>query len=102
MATSAGRREWRVVWRACRPLPLSLPGRGTPVIATRICSVLALSDIFLGPTFPNTPLWIGITNRLLCLTAIWGPVAYFLQYRKNEEALRKAHSAPEAGWRMYA
>lgn len=76
-------------------LSLSLPGRSTPVIAASICSVLAISDIFLGPTFPNVPLWIGISNRLLCLTAIWGPVAYFLQHRRNEETLRKAHGELE-------
>ena len=65
-------------------LSLSLPGRNTPLIAASICSVLAISDIFLGPTFPDVPLWIGVSNRLLCLTAIWGPVAYFVQHRKNE------------------
>ncbi|MCS6297872.1 MAG: hypothetical protein H8K09_16685 [Nitrospira sp.] len=37
-----------------------------------------------------------MTNRLLCLTAIWGPVVYFLQHRKNEETLRKAHGELEA------
>jgi signal transduction histidine kinase len=36
-----------------------------------------------------------VSNRLLCLTAIWGPVAYFLQHRKNEEALRRAHGELE-------
>jgi signal transduction histidine kinase len=77
-------------------LSLSLPGRSTPVIAASICSVLAISDIFLGPTLPNVPLWIGVSNRLLCLTAIWGPVAYFLQHRKNGEALRRAHGELEA------
>ena len=76
-------------------LSFSLPGRRTAVIAASICSVLAISDIFLGPTIPNVPLWIGVSNRLLCLTAIWGPVAYFLQHRKNEEALRRAHSELE-------
>jgi signal transduction histidine kinase len=76
-------------------LSLSLPGRNTPLIAAGICSVLAISDIFLGPTFPNVPLWIGVSNRLLCLTAIWGPVAYFVQHRKNEEALRTAHGELE-------
>ena len=77
-------------------LSLSLPGRNTPLIAASICSVLAISDIFLGPTFPDVPLWIGVSNRLLCLTAIWGPVAYFVQHRKNEEALRRAHGELEA------
>lgn len=76
-------------------LSLSLPGRNTPLIAASICSILALTDIFIGPTFPNVPLWIGVTNRLLCLTAIWGPVVYFLQHRKNEETLRKAHAELE-------
>ena len=76
-------------------LSFSLPGRRTAVIAASICSVLAISDIFLGPTIPNVPLWIGVSNRLLCLTAIWGPVAYFLQHRKNEEALRRAHGELE-------
>lgn len=76
-------------------LSLSLPGRNTPLIAASICSILALTDIFIGPTFPNLPFWVGIGGRLLSLTAIWGPVAYFLQHRKNEEALRKAHDELE-------
>jgi signal transduction histidine kinase len=54
-----------------------------------------LSDVFLGVTFPNVPLWMGISNRLFSLTAIWVPVVYFLQRRKIEEALRKAHDELE-------
>ncbi|MGC3975535.1 MAG: sensor histidine kinase [Nitrospira sp.] len=76
-------------------LSLSLPGRNTPLIAASICSILALSDIFLGPTFPHLPIWVGISGRLLSLTAIWGPVVYFVQHRNNEEALRKAHDELE-------
>ncbi len=76
-------------------LSLALPGRKAPLIVASVCSVLALSDVFLGVTLPNVPLWMGISNRLFSLTAIWVPVVYFLQRRKIEEALRQAHDELE-------
>ncbi|MBI4001385.1 MAG: sensor histidine kinase [Nitrospira defluvii] len=76
-------------------LSLAFPDRKVPLIVAGGCSVLALSDVFLGVTLPNVPLWMGISNRLFSLTAIWVPVVYFLQRRKIEEALRQAHDELE-------
>ena len=76
-------------------LSLALPDRKVPLIVASGCSILALSDVFFGVTLPNVPLWMGISNRLFSLTAIWVPVVYFLQRRKIEEALREAHDKLE-------
>ncbi|CAE6763128.1 sensor histidine kinase [Nitrospira defluvii] len=76
-------------------LSLALPDRITPILVASTCSVLALSDVFLGVTFPNVPLWMGLSNRLFSLTAIWFPVIYAFQRRKIEEALRSAHDELE-------
>ena len=76
-------------------LSLASPDRKVPLIVAGGCSVLALSDVFLGVTLPNVPLWMGVSNRLFSLTAIWVPVVYFLQRRKSEEALRQAHDELE-------
>lgn len=77
-------------------LSLASPDRKVPLIVAGGCSVLALSDVFLGVTLPNIPLWMGVSNRLFSLTAIWVPVVYFLQRRKSAEALRQAHDELEA------
>lgn len=76
-------------------LSLALPDRTTPILVASTCSVLALSDVFLGVTFPNVPFWMGLSNRLFSLTAIWFPVIYAFQRRKIEEALRSAHDELE-------
>jgi signal transduction histidine kinase len=76
-------------------LSLALPHPRIPLFVAGGCSVLALSDVFLGVTLPRVPLWMGISNRLFSLTAIWVPVVYFLQRRKIEEALRSAHDQLE-------
>jgi signal transduction histidine kinase len=76
-------------------LSFLLPDRTIPLIVAGGCSILALSDVFLGVTLPNVPLWMGISSRLFSLTAIWVPVVYFLQRRKIEEALRNAHDELE-------
>lgn len=76
-------------------LSLALPDRTTPILVASTCSVLALSDVFLGVTFPNVPFWMGLSNRLFSLTAIWFPVIYAFQRRKIEEALRCAHDELE-------
>ena len=76
-------------------LSLAIPDRRIPLIVAGVFSVLALSDVFFGVTLPNVPLWMGISNRLFCLTAIWVPVVYFLKRRKIEEALREAHDKLE-------
>lgn len=76
-------------------LSLTFPDRKIPLLVASGCSVLAVADVFLGVTFPNVPLWMGISNRLFSLTAIWVPVVYFLQRRKIEQALRRAHDELE-------
>ncbi len=76
-------------------LSLPFPDRKIPILVAGACSVLAISDVFLGVTLPNVPLWMGFSNRLFSLTAIWFPVVYAFQRRKIEEALRHAHSELE-------
>ncbi|GMV51830.1 MAG: hypothetical protein AMXMBFR67_33730 [Nitrospira sp.] len=76
-------------------LSLAIPDRKIPLLVAGTCSVLALSDVFLGVTFHNVPLWMGFSNRLFSLTAIWFPLMYAFQRRKTEEALRHAHDALE-------
>lgn len=76
-------------------LSLAIPDRKIPFLVAGTCSVFALSDVFLGVTLPNVPLWMGISNRLFSLTAIWFPVVYAFQRRKSEEALRHAHDELE-------
>ena len=76
-------------------LSLASPDRKIPLLVAGACSVLAISDVFLGVRFPNVPLWMGISNRLFSLAAIWFPVVYAFQRRKIEEALRDAHGALE-------
>lgn len=76
-------------------LSLAIPDRKVPVVVAGTCSVLALSDVFLGVTLPNVPLWMGLSNRMFSLTAIWFPVVYAFQRRKSEEALRNAHNELE-------
>ncbi len=76
-------------------LSLASPDRKIPLFVAGACSVLAISDVFFGVTLPNVPLWMGISNRLFSLTAIWVPVVYFLKRRKIEEALRNAHNELE-------
>ena len=60
-----------------------------------------LSDGFC-VTVPNVPLWMGLSNRLFSLTAIWFPVIYAFQRRKIEEALRSAHDELEVRGRTDA
>ena len=55
-------------------LSLACPDRKIPMLVAGACSVLAISDVFLGLRFPNVPLWRGISNRLFSLAAIWFPV----------------------------
>lgn len=76
-------------------LSLAIPDRKVPLLVAGTCSVFALSDVFLGVTLPNVPLWMGLSNRLFSLTAIWFPVVYAFQRRKSEEALRNAHNELE-------
>ena len=77
-------------------LSFLLPHRKGPLITAAICSVLTMADVILSPTIEGVPLWMGVTNRLFSLTAIWLPVSFFLHRRRAEEALQQAHDELEA------
>lgn len=72
-------------------LSFLLPNRTGPLITASICSVLTMADVALSPTLDGVPIWMGVTNRLFSLTAIWLPALFFLHRRKAEETLRQAH-----------
>lgn len=72
-------------------LSFLLPNRSGPVITAAVCSVLTMADVILSPTLDGVPLWMGVTNRLFSLTAIWLPVLFFLHQRRAEDALQRAH-----------
>ncbi len=76
-------------------LSLALPDRKLPLLVAATCSALAISDVFLGVRFPNVPFWMGISNRLFSLVAIWFPVLYAFQRQKIEAVLRNAHTQLE-------
>jgi signal transduction histidine kinase len=77
-------------------LSFLLPYRKGPLIAAGVCSVLTMTDVVLSPTIDGVPLWMGVTNRLFSLTAIWLPALFFLHQRRTEEALQRAHDELEA------
>ena len=72
-------------------LSFLLPNRTGPLVTVAICSVLTMADVILSPTLDGVPLWMGVTNRLFSLTAIWLPVLFFLHQRRAEDALQRAH-----------
>jgi signal transduction histidine kinase len=53
-------------------------------------------DILLKPTLDGVPLWMGVTNRLFSLTAIWLPLLFFLHRRRAEDLLQRAHDELES------
>jgi signal transduction histidine kinase len=69
--------------------------RKGPLITAIICSVIDMTDIFLKPTIEGMPLWMGVTNRLFSLTAIWLPLLFFLHRRRTEDLLQQAHDELE-------
>jgi signal transduction histidine kinase len=77
-------------------LSFLLPGRKGPLITAAFCSTLAMADLAWSPMLKGVPLWMGVSNRLFSLTAIWLPVLFFLHRRRAEEALRRAHHELEA------
>jgi len=77
-------------------LSFLLPYRNGPLIAAALSSVLTMVGVVLGATLEEVPLWIGVTNRLFSLTAIWLPLLFFLHRRMAEETLRQAHDKLEA------
>src|SRR5262245_28206197 len=76
-------------------LSFLLPYRTGPLITATICSVVDMTDILLKPTLEGVPLWMGITNRLFSLTAIWLPLLFFLHRRRAEDLLQRAHDQLE-------
>ena len=76
-------------------LSFLLPNRKGPLITAALCSVLSMADVILSPTVEGVPLWMGITNRLFSLTAIWLPVLFFLHQRRAEDTLQRAHDELE-------
>src|SRR5438874_13549373 len=76
-------------------LSFLLPYRKGPLITAIICSVVDLTDIMLKPTLDGVPLWMGVTNRLFSLTAIWLPLLFFLHRRRAEDLLQGAHDELE-------
>lgn len=76
-------------------LSFLLPYRKGPLITAAVCSVLTMADVISGHTLDGVPLWMGVSNRLFSLTAIWLPVLFFLHRRQAEEDLRHAHDELE-------
>ena len=76
-------------------LSFLLPYRKGPLITATICSVVDMTDIFLKPTLDGMPMWMGVTNRLFSLTAIWLPLLFFLHRRRAEDLLQRAHDELE-------
>jgi len=76
-------------------LSFLLPNRKGPLITAIVCSTVDMTDIFLKPTLEGVPLWMGVTNRLFSLTAIWLPLLFFLHRRRAEDLLQKAHDELE-------
>ena len=77
-------------------LSFLLPNRKGPLITAAVCSLLTMADVILSPTIEGVPLWMGVSNRLFSLTAIWLPVLFFLHRRQAEDALQQAHDELEA------
>ncbi|MDN5940865.1 MAG: sensor histidine kinase [Nitrospira sp.] len=76
-------------------LSFLLSYRKGPLITATICSIVDMTDILLKPTLDGMPLWMGVTNRLFSLTAIWLPLLFFLHRRRTEDLLRGAHDELE-------
>ena len=78
-------------------LSFLLPNRKGPLITAAVCSVLSMVDVILSPTMiEGVPLWMGVSNRLFSLTAIWLPVLFFVHQRRAEDTLQRAHDDLEA------
>jgi len=76
-------------------LSFLLPYRKGPLITATICSTVDMIAILLKPTLDGVPLWMGVTNRLFSLTAIWLPLLFFLHRRRAEDLLQRAHDELE-------
>ncbi|HEY5627432.1 MAG TPA: sensor histidine kinase, partial [Nitrospira sp.] len=77
-------------------LSFFLKQRNGPLVTASLCTVLTMADVMLSPPREVVPFWVGITNRLFSLTAIWLPLLFFLHRRRAEEALRMAYEKLDA------
>ena len=66
-----------------------------PAVTAAGCSFLTVVGAVFGPVYPGVPLWLGISNRLISLVAIWAPVAFIYQRRHAETLLREANESLE-------
>ena len=66
-----------------------------PTVTAAGCSLLTVVGALFGPVYPGVPLWLGISNRLISLVAIWAPVAFIHQRRRAETLLREANESLE-------
>jgi signal transduction histidine kinase len=66
-----------------------------PTMTAAVCTVLTVVGAVFGPMYPGVPLWLGVSNRLISLVAIWAPVAFIHQRRRAETLLREANESLE-------
>jgi signal transduction histidine kinase len=66
-----------------------------PTVTAAGCSALTVVGSLFGPVYPGVPLWLGVSNRLISLVAIWAPVAFIHQRRRAETLLREANESLE-------
>ncbi|MEX5216897.1 MAG: sensor histidine kinase [Nitrospira sp.] len=66
-----------------------------PVVVAAACTFLTFVGTLVGPVYPGVPLWLGVSNRIISLVAIWAPVAFIYQRRRAEVRLREANESLE-------
>lgn len=71
---------------------------GLPTTTAAGCTLLTVVGALFGPVYPGVPLWLGISNRVISLVAIWAPVAFIHQRRRAEALLWEANESLE--WRV--
>jgi hypothetical protein len=81
-------------------LSFLLPPRKGPLITAIICSVVDMVDILLKPMPDGVPLWMGVTNWLFNLTAIWLPLLFFLHRRRQKTCSSGRTMNSKRGWRL--
>ena len=68
---------------------------GLPAITATGCTLLTVVGALFGPVYPGVPLWLGISNRLISLVAIWASVAFIHQRRRAEALLVESNESLE-------
>jgi signal transduction histidine kinase len=68
---------------------------GLPTITAAGCTLLTIVGALFGPVYANVPLWLGVSNRLISLVAIWAPVAFIHQRRRAEALLWETNESLE-------